>query len=227
MRYLPALFIFGASGVGYLWTHGLGEWSPAKWVATEEIAAESSASDFETRDGESSAGQVSVQPGDAAPVRQRVRPGRDEPSLIAAESTNAVHPVSLADALRFEITPSQVRSQWGRISAGLSEPRWQGMRVGLVTGTAATDLAGSLTYFFDDAPRLRRLTFAGSTADPHDLVLFLRQQFGFHRVRDGNARVTVYTAGLPWRGTLRVTPPEGFDRDDPNRGFEVELTIDR
>src|SRR5262249_9806845 len=39
-----------------------------------------------------------------------------------------------------------------------------------VTGTQPTDVAGSLTYFFDEHHQLQRITFTGLTADPRRLL---------------------------------------------------------
>ena len=46
----------------------------------------------------------------------------------------------------------------------------QGYRVAYVSGTAETDIAGSLSYYFDNTHRLRRIAFNGTTGDARRLV---------------------------------------------------------
>jgi hypothetical protein len=47
------------------------------------------------------------------------------------------------------------------------------MRVALASGTRSDDVAGSLTYYFDDHHQLQRITFYGVTGDEQRLLGFL------------------------------------------------------
>jgi hypothetical protein len=70
---------------------------------------------------------------------------------------------------------------WPRVTTHLAELELQGYRMPLVTGTTETDLAGSLTYYFDAQQRLERLTFNGTTGDARKIVMYLSRQHHFQR----------------------------------------------
>ena len=89
--------------------------------------------------------------------------------------------VPMEQALRWEVTPAWVMSTWPRVTTHLAELDLQGYRMSLVTGTTETDIAGSLTYYFDPQQRLARLTFNGTTGDARRLVTFLNQHHRFQR----------------------------------------------
>jgi hypothetical protein len=89
--------------------------------------------------------------------------------------------VPLEQALRWELTPAWVLSTWPRVTTHLAELDLQGYRMPLVSGTTETDIAGSLTYYFDPQQRLERITFNGTTGDARRLVTFLNQQHHFQR----------------------------------------------
>jgi hypothetical protein len=89
--------------------------------------------------------------------------------------------VPIEQALRWEVTPAWVMSTWPRVTTHLAELDLQGYRMPLVTGTTETDIAGSLTYYFDAQQRLARVTFNGTTGDAHRLVTYLNQHHRFQR----------------------------------------------
>ena len=91
----------------------------------------------------------------------------------AATSEAQLPPVALEEAFRFDATPQWVTSRWPRVSTVLGEPKQLGMRVALASGTRPDDVAGSLTYYFDDHHQLQRITFLGVTGDEQRLLGFL------------------------------------------------------
>ena len=97
----------------------------------------------------------------------------------------------------------------------------------LVTGNDDSDLAGSLTYYFDRHPKLRRITFLGTTANPRRLVEFLGQHYGFRQIQTGNARVTTYQVRYRFTGRLKVTPNEVLDKHLASTNYQVELSLER
>lgn len=112
------------------------------------------------------------------------------PSAFPASNLNAppappplegVATQSLSDVLRFDVTKEWVYQRWPRKTTALSELDLYGVRVPLVTGTRLSDLAGSLTYFFDQAGRVQRLSFHGRTADTTEVVQIATQRFGLQR----------------------------------------------
>jgi hypothetical protein len=100
------------------------------------------------------------------------------PQPAAIDPGPTLPPVSLEEALRLDISPVWVTSRWSRVSTVLGDPDEMGMRVVLVTGTQPTDVAGSLTYYFDQRHQLQRITFTGLTGDESRIITHLMNQFG-------------------------------------------------
>lgn len=97
------------------------------------------------------------------------------PAIV--DSGPTLPPVSLEEALRLDISPVWVTSRWSRVSTVLGETDQMGLRVALVTGTQSTDVAGSLTYYFDQRHQLQRITFTGLTGDESRIITHLMQNF--------------------------------------------------
>ena len=62
--------------------------------------------------------------------------------------------LTIADLLRFDATALWVSQQWPRVTATQLDLGRFGMRVPVVTGTDAADIAGTLTYYFNDQQRV-------------------------------------------------------------------------
>jgi Family of unknown function (DUF6690) len=118
----------------------------------------------------------------------------------AAASARAV---GIEEAFRFDIHPQWVTSRWPRVSTVLGEPQQLGMRVALVSGTRPDDVAGSLTYYFDDHHQLQRITFAGVTGDARRIVAATVTPYGLKSQPTTDA--AHYIAGDPKRPTSEVT----------------------
>jgi uncharacterized protein DUF6690 len=86
--------------------------------------------------------------------------------------------VSLAEALRYEVTPQWVISRWPRVATVVGELEWSGMRVPLITGGQPFDLVGSLTYYFDGRQQLRRISLEGYCGDEQAIVAIAIHNFG-------------------------------------------------
>jgi hypothetical protein len=85
--------------------------------------------------------------------------------------------VSIEEAIRLDISPVWVTSHWSRVSTVLGNTDEMGLRVVLVTGTQPTDVAGSLTYYFDQRHQLQRITFTGLTGDESRIITHLMKSF--------------------------------------------------
>ena len=118
---------------------------------------------------EAMGGQTVVFPGTAA--------GPD----LSATPMQFMPTVDLATVFRFDISPSWVKNRWEYVSTSPGDVGLQGLRVGLVTGTNVSDLAGSLTYFFDAKQICQRITFRGWSGDSSKLVAMLSQNYDFER----------------------------------------------
>jgi hypothetical protein len=135
--------------------------------------------------------------------------------------------MSIAEVFRFDVSREWVYQRWARKSTALSELGLYGIRVPLVTGTQLHDLAGSLTYYFNDAGRVERLSFHGRTGDTTQLLMLITQRFGL-------ARQTTPVAGeqlLQLRrgdeviSELRTHPAPVLWANAPHESFVVELVL--
>jgi hypothetical protein len=121
----------------------------------------------------------------------------------AAASAAAPLPVTLEEAFRFDVTPQWVTARWPRVSTLLGEPEQLGMRVALASGTRPDDVAGSLTYYFDEHHQLQRITFYGLTGNEQRLLGFLVHNY---RLKSApTTGVARYIAGPADKPTSSVT----------------------
>jgi hypothetical protein len=132
---------------------------------------------------------------------------------------------TIEQAFRFDITPQWVASRWPRVSTVLGEPEHLGMRVAWVSGTRGDDVAGSLTYYFDQHHQLQRITFTGLTIDPRRLLACVVTQYGLKSQPTTDA--AHYIAGDPDDPTSEVVvhhlPVLTAQPDEPRAEVWVEL----
>ena len=136
----------------------------------------------------------------------------------------------ISQALDFGITPGWVIGRWPRVNACTARLQLKGYRVPLVTGTSSTDVAGSLTYYFNPAQQLEEIVFRGATGDPTRLIELLVRKFGFaRRVTNDPGLIIyeVYDAAGKQRGVARIRSAPVIEATEPLRRFEVELVIQR
>jgi hypothetical protein len=84
----------------------------------------------------------------------------------------------LRDVMRFDVNPTWVLNHFARVTTVLADLHLDGLRVPIVTGTNADDLAGTLTYYFDRQHRVQRINLHGFTGDPERLVNTMQQHYG-------------------------------------------------
>jgi hypothetical protein len=83
----------------------------------------------------------------------------------------------LEDVINMNITPKWITQRWARVSTNIQSGQWQGYRVPIVTGEKTDDLAGALTYYFDNQQQLQRIAFRGTTGESQKIITLLQQQF--------------------------------------------------
>ena len=156
------------------------------------------------------------------------------PAPIAVSDVNPSRPLlegvpvqDLAEVLRFDVDPRWVMGRWSRVSTGLADLKLDGLRVPLVTGTSLGDLAGSLTYYFDQEHRVRRITFQGHTGDERKLVAVLTGHYGFRPEPGLGAGLYL----VKWNGrptsALRVRHAPVIRAGAPHSRLDVILEINR
>lgn len=136
---------------------------------------------------------------------------------------------SLAEVLRFDITKEWVYGRWSRKSTGLAEPELFGVRVPLVSGTRMTDVAGSLTYYFNPQGAVEKIALTGKTADTTELVNLLVQQYGLQPQVPLVAGEQLYQTknGERIESELRTWPEPILWSTSPHNSFSVELELNR
>jgi hypothetical protein len=114
----------------------------------------------------------------------------------------ALPSASIEEAFRFEVRPDWVMSRWPQVTTVAGGPNQLGMRVALVSGTRPDDVAGSLTYYFDEHHQLQRLTFTGQTADARRLLAATVTPYGLTSLPTTGA--AHYVGGNPKQPTSQV-----------------------
>jgi hypothetical protein len=132
------------------------------------------------------------------------------------------------EILRWEVTPRWVLERWPRVSTHLREGEWNGYRVAVFTGTSEFDAAGALTYYFNAAGELRRITFAGMTGDPRVLVSHVERFHGLEQRVVDDPAVTLYESRRLGSvlGELRVKPTGVIRSEAWNVRYQVNLRLD-
>lgn len=106
------------------------------------------------------------------------------PTLEQLQSASDAQPVvggpvkDLRDILRFDINPGWVPQNFARVSTVLADVQLDGLRVPVVTGTKQSDLAATITYYFDNQQTLRRINVQGLTGDPSGIANLMQQYYG-------------------------------------------------
>jgi len=135
---------------------------------------------------------------------------------------------SLAEVFRFDVTKEWVYRNWARKSTGLADPELFGIRVPLVTGTGMSDLAGSLTYYFNSQGQVQHISFIGRTADTTKFVHFITSTYKLQRVEApaGEQLYQKQRSGLV-QSELRTQPDAVLWSTSPHGSFQVELALER
>lgn len=148
------------------------------------------------------------------------------PGLPPREQKVSQHVVMLEEAFRFDISPAWVMARWQRVTTQLSSIEYQGLRVNLITGGSSSDLAGALTYYFDESDQLKQISFRGTTGEPSRLIHWLQSKYEF-RPQKSAPGVTRYV--VRWNGKeiseLEFHTAGVIDRNDPLGHYDVYLTM--
>ncbi|QDV75151.1 DUF6690 family protein [Botrimarina mediterranea] len=136
--------------------------------------------------------------------------------------------IPLEQAMDWGVDKNWVYRNWARKSTGLSDPTLFGVRVPLVTGAGMTDIAGSLTYYFDANGVLQRMTLHGRTADTSRLVHLATSRFAMQPA-SGSPGDQVFQAveKKQLRGILRTRPEGTLWATSPHGSFTVDMDVTR
>jgi len=143
----------------------------------------------------------------------------------AAPKLVGAHVSDLREVLRFDITPRWVIDRFARVTTVLADVHLEGLRVPIVTGTRPDDIAGTLTYYFDAADKLQRITIHGFTGDANRVVTTMTQFYGLGR--EPSLEAGVYTKR--WNGEpvhfLRITHAPVVYSDAVHQKYTVFLEL--
>ncbi len=144
----------------------------------------------------------------------------DTPAVAAPRS------IPLANVFHYNWTPGQVILSWPKVSR-VYDGDYVGLRVPLTTGVAASDLAGSLTFYFNADNRLQRITFVGVTGDSRPLVELVTTRFGLKA--EPTTAAGLYVArwnGKP-KSALRLAYPPMLTGQQQQRRLQVVLELNK
>ncbi|NND97184.1 MAG: hypothetical protein HKN47_07640 [Pirellulaceae bacterium] len=127
--------------------------------------------------------------------------------------------------MRFDVTPDDVIKRFARVSTVLADSSLQGLRVPIVTGTSEEDLAGTMTYYFDNRGHLQRLTLHGFTGNPNKIVQTMTSHYAMSQ--EPTLEAGVYTKR--WNGQpvhfLRLTHAPVVYHDAVHQKYTVFLEL--
>ncbi len=142
-------------------------------------------------------------------------------SLVGSQVTD------IREVLRFDITPEWVTNRFARVGTVLADLKLEGLRVPVVTGTKADDVAGTLTYYFDHSHKLQRVMVHGFTGDPTRLVGAMTQHYGL--THEPTLEAGVFTRR--WNGRpvhfLRLTRAPVVYADAVHQKYTVFLELNQ
>jgi len=176
----------------------------------------------------------SPQLGEEWQIHAPLQPGVPVPGMPPGHPNAVVKPrlegpaaIRLEDAFRFDITPGWVTTYWTRVTTTLSDLELEGFRVPLVTGTQPDDVAGSLTYYFDKAHRLQRISFQGSTGDPRKIVAFAMRYYELQAAPTLGAGLYLGRwNGVP-KSVLRVRHEPVVLTSAPLHRYQIDFELNR
>ncbi len=145
----------------------------------------------------------------------------EEPNLVGT----TVH--DLREVIRFDINPEWIINRFSRVTTVLADMKMEGLRVPIVTGTQADDLAGTLTYYFDTSGKVQRITVHGFTGDPSKMASIMTEHFGLSR--EPSLEAGVFTRrwnGLPVH-FLRLTHAPVVYSDAIHQKYTVFIELNQ
>ena len=224
------LFLLAAAGsFGVPMMTSNSEWDSAFESSPDAATAEPAAAE------EISMASLATSGGALTPPLQQssiVIDGAPQPNsgrVLASTTLTGPEAISFTELLRFEITPEWIMQHWTRVSTVTEQPTLQGYRVPVVTGTQPFDLAGSLSYFFNDDQQLQRIVFHGTTGDARPLTQWVSQQHQLIPQKSDQAGLQLYQRH--WYGKavseLRVAHAPVVQQKETFTKYQVDLLLER
>jgi hypothetical protein len=138
--------------------------------------------------------------------------------------------LDLNEVFRFDLAPADVLRRWPRVSTDLPYLHLHGYRVPLVSGTDPAALAGALTYYFNPAQQVQRITFRGTTGDPRAIIYLLTNRYRYARRPNNDPSRLVYEAANSsgqLTGQVVIRSAAVVRQSDPYKRYDIDLSMDR
>jgi hypothetical protein len=111
-------------------------------------------------------------------IDELLKPAAPAANATATPTAPISAMVPLEEALRLDVTPEWVTGRFVPVTSVIGDSEQLGLRVMLVSGTTPTDVAGSLTYYFDQQHQVERITLHAVTGDHSRLAGLVVSKFG-------------------------------------------------
>ncbi len=133
----------------------------------------------------------------------------------------------MGEIFRFDISPEWVMARWPRVTSSLADIELNGLRVPLITGSKLDDVAGSLTYYFDNQRRVQRITFIGTTGDERRIAALVKEHYDLVPQPTLGAALYVRSWNRKPVSALRIEASPVVRADQPHSRFNVMLELNR
>ena len=131
-----------------------------------------------------------------AKIDELLKPAAATPAATgAAPAVSVPATVPLEEALRFDVSPEWVAGRYAQVSSVIGDSEHLGLRAMLVSGTTPTDVAGSLTYYFNQQHQVERITLYGVTGDHSRLAELMVGKYGLRPTQ--TSELGLYYGGDP------------------------------
>ena len=134
---------------------------------------------------------------------------------------------SMGEIFRFDISPEWVMARWPRVTSSLADIELNGLRVPVITGSKLDDLAGSLTYYFDNQRRVQRITFIGTTGDDRRIAALVKEHYDLEPQPTLGAALYVRSWNRKPVSARRIEASPVVRADQPHSRFNVMLELNR
>ena len=134
--------------------------------------------------------------------------------------------LTVADLLRFDITKIWLQMHWRHVTTDIPAYPLHACRVPIMTGTEPYDVAGSITYYFNEHHRCERIQLHGFTADYRQVANLVQQRFWLKQYQTiGPVTYLAFHGEYPI-GIMQVkVEPSYQDELGPVTRFEIELEL--
>ena len=129
--------------------------------------------------------------------------------------------------INFETTPRDITNRWARISFHVKQNGLHSYRVPVVTGEERDDLAGSLTYLFNEDEELQRIEFLGYTGDASTLINVMKKKFRMTKRPSTLEALYVKSLNKLPVSALRITRPKVVNASTTTHLLEIRFELNK